>query len=217
MTDDAERYGYAFTDNFSGWRRMNIAFDDFSRQEIYNGAPNDGFGLNAVHGWTIGATQTDGRVTFFIDDFSLQHVGAGVHDKPEAIISNVDYAINELPMYGLREKTEAQKRADEDYIATMTRDGRTREDAAQVAAKNAWNIFYAGDKRNAIRRFNQAWLLDPDNQLALWGFAVTCVDRGQLEQADDYYRMAIDSGPFNPALERDYRLLQQKLASLPPE
>lgn len=213
--DDAERYGYAFTDNFSGWQRMNVAFEDFSRQEIYNGAPNDGFGLSAVHGWTIGATQTDGAVTLFIDDFSLQHVGAGAHDVPDAIGANVDYAINELPMYGLREKTEAQKRADEDYIATVTRDGRTREDAAQVAAKNAWNIFYAGDKRTAIRRFNQAWLLDPDNQLALWGFAVTCIDRGQLERADEFYRMAIESGPFNPALERDYRLLRQKLADAP--
>lgn len=210
-SDDAERFVYGFRDDFSGWRRISIAFDDFVRKEIYNGAPNDGMGLVTVHGWAIGATQTNGPVTYYIDDFSLQHVGPDTHEGVAVGGDDTNYAVNELPMYGLREKTDQQKKADQAYIAYMTKGGRSREDAAQVAAKNAWNTFYAGDKATAIKRFNQAWLLDPGNQLALWGFAVTCVDRGQLEQAAEYFRMALESGPSNPALERDQRLLLQRL------
>ena len=51
-----------------------------------------------------------------------------------------------------------------------------------------------------------AWRLDPDNQLALWGFAVTSIDRGDWDAALRYYRMAIERGPDNPRLERDYKL-----------
>lgn len=126
-----------------------------------------------------------------------------------------DYPINELPMYGLREKTAEQKRADEAYIEAMTQDGKSRAEAAESAARMAWNIFYQGDKATAIRRFNQAWLLDPQNQLALWGFAVTCIDRGQLEDAIRYYRMAIEAGPENPGLQRDYDIALRMLAREP--
>jgi Tfp pilus assembly protein PilF len=96
----------------------------------------------------------------------------------------------------------------------MTKDGRSREEAAEVAAKNAWNVFYSGDKAAAIRRFNQAWRLDPDNQLALWGFAVTSVDRGDWDAALHYYRVAIETGPANPPLERDYKLALRQVEKM---
>ncbi len=214
-TDDAERFVFTFEDDFSGWRRVAVPFDDFVRKEVGNGAPNDGLGLWNVHGWAIGATNTDGPVTYFVDDFSLQHVGVASHDDA-ASQPAIEYAINELPMYGLREKTPAQRRADEEYMRDMTRGGQSRQAAAQVAAKNAWNVFYSGDKATAIRRFNQAWLLDPGNQLALWGFAVTCVDRGLLLEAGHYYELAIESGPPNPGLERDYRLTLRQLEKMQP-
>ena len=203
--DDAERFVYTFEDDFSGWRRIAIPFDAFVRKDVGNGAVNDGLGLFAVHGWAFGTGATDGPVTYFVDDLSLQYVKTEQETgaAPEAA---AEYPINELPMYGLREKTARQKRADKKYIRFMTKGGRSREEAAETAARNAWNVFYSGDKAMAIRRFNQAWLLDPDNQLALWGFAVTSIDRGDWDEALRYYRMAIEIGPHNPRLERDYRL-----------
>ncbi|MBT8083466.1 MAG: hypothetical protein KJO56_13660 [Gammaproteobacteria bacterium] len=210
-TDDAERFVYLFEDDFSGWRRIAIPFGEFVRKDVGNGAPNDGLGLVAVHGWAIGVGTTDGPVTYFVDDFSLQYVKTKQEAGPEAA---AEYPINELPMYGLRDKTTKQKRADKKYIRDMTRGGRSREEAAEVAAKNAWHVFYSGDKAAAIRRFNQAWLLDPDNQLALWGFAVTSIDRGDWDAALRYYRMAIESGPENPRLERDYRLALRQVEKI---
>jgi len=68
----AEVYTYAFTDNFSGWKRISVAFDKLLRKEIYNGAPNDGLGLSEVHGWAFGTLNTDGPMTYYIDDFELR-------------------------------------------------------------------------------------------------------------------------------------------------
>jgi len=198
--DTAERYVYNFADDVEGWRTVAIPFDAFMRKDSGAMAPDDGLGLDAVHGWAIGTTASDGPVTWFVDDFSL------LRPQQTPQTGEADYPLNERPMYGLQEKTKEQKRADEQYIRMMTEGGRSREEAAEVAAKNAWNVFYGGDKAMAIRRFNQAWLLDPDNQLALWGFAVTSIDRGDWEAALAYYRMALESGPPNPRLERDYQL-----------
>lgn len=116
----------------------------------------------------------------------------------------VDYPINELPMYGKRKKTDRQKRADDKYVKDMTNHYGSRETAADVAAKLGWNVFYKGDKTLAIKRFNQAWLLDHLNQYALWGFAVISQERGQLGEAIRYYRIAIENGPKNTSLQRDY-------------
>ena len=69
--DDAERYVADFKDSFSGWKKITIRFADMRRKEIGNGAPDDGLGLDHVHGWGLGATNTGGPVTYYIDDFTL--------------------------------------------------------------------------------------------------------------------------------------------------
>jgi hypothetical protein len=69
--DDAERYGYEFTDDFSGWKQIVIPFDDMVRAEVGNGAPQDGFHRDRVHGWAFGATDTGGPGTWYLDDIRL--------------------------------------------------------------------------------------------------------------------------------------------------
>ncbi len=209
--DTAERYVYDLADDFEGWRTIEIPFGAFMRKDSGPHAPNDGLGLDAVHGWAIGATVTDGPATWYVDDFALVRTVPGTRSAPAADA----WPINERPMYGLAEKTPEQKRADEEYIRMMTEGGRSREDAAEVAAKNAWYVFYSGDKVMAIRRFNQAWLLDPDNALALWGFAVTSIDRGDWEAALRYYRMAMENDPDNPRLQLDYELALRQVEKVP--
>jgi hypothetical protein len=193
--DDAERFGYTFIDNFAGWRRIAIRFADMQRKEIYNNAPDDGFTLSEVHGWAFGALNTNGKITLYVD-----HVGLG-----PAPAARGNYPINELPMYGHLTKTAAQKRADKKYIEYATSGGRSREHAADMAAKAGWNYYYKGDQPTAIKRFNQAWMLDPENPLALWGFAGICRDRDQMDDAIRYFEMAIEKDPENILLERDYQ------------
>jgi len=193
--DDAERYGYDFiTDDFSGWKQVIIRFADLRRKEVGNGAPVDGLGLSEVHGWAFGTTNTGGPITYYLDNFELRNAPA----------SSADYTINELPMYGHLQKTADQKRSDKRYIKEMTESGRSREAAADSVARVGWNMYYQGYWSAAIKRFNQAWLLDPKNQLALWGFAAISIDRGHIEEAIRYFRMAIENGPEDPSLQRDY-------------
>ncbi len=73
--DDAERWTVELVDDFAGWRYFEIPFSSFSRKEIGNSAPNDGFTLTEVHGWAFGTLGTDGAVTFYLDDAALYGVG----------------------------------------------------------------------------------------------------------------------------------------------
>ena len=41
-----------------------------SSEEINNRAPNDGLGLNEVHGWGFG-TANKGQARYYLDDFEL--------------------------------------------------------------------------------------------------------------------------------------------------
>lgn len=212
ITEDAERFVYTFKDDFAGWKRISIPFDDFVRKDIGNGAPDDGFGRERVHGWAIGSMFTDGPRTFYIDDLSLQR--SRTDESDPGARAPTDYPIEALPMYGQREKTPAQESASDTFIRTMTQDGRSREAAAQAVARDAWDFHDRGEYAASIRRFNEAWLLDPGNQLALWGFAATSVERGNHDEAARYYRMAIEAGPQDARLEREYRLTLRQLEKL---
>ena len=71
-TDDAERWSVALVDDFSGWRYFEIPFDDFFRKDIGNGAPNDGFTRQEMHGWAFGSLNTGAAVyTWYLDGASL--------------------------------------------------------------------------------------------------------------------------------------------------
>lgn len=69
--DDAERFTVTLKDNFSGWQQIQLPFTTFTRKEIGNGAPNDGFTLTEVHGWAIGALTTPAPQTYYIDNVML--------------------------------------------------------------------------------------------------------------------------------------------------
>ena len=73
-TDDAERWTVTFRDDTVGWHRLEFPFSSFTRKEIGNGAPNDGFTLFDVHGWAFGTLGTGGARTYYIDDVELYGV-----------------------------------------------------------------------------------------------------------------------------------------------
>ncbi len=211
--DDAERYSYEFVDNFSGWKLIAIPFEVMVRKEIGNGAPNDGLGLSAVHGWGLAALRTDGEITYFIDDVTVHPVSL-YESVPEGLSreSDVWSPINELPMYGEYEKTEWQKEVDEQFFArVLPRFDADREAAAEYFARIGWNFYGEGKKSAAIMRFNQAWLLNPENQHALWGFAVISMERGKLESAIRFYEMAVDISPENSKLREEYEHVRRNL------
>lgn len=73
MTDDAERWSYPITDDFTGWKLIEIPFSEFTRKEVGNGAPDDGFGRDEVWGYTIGlfGNVNIGDQIYYVDDVML--------------------------------------------------------------------------------------------------------------------------------------------------
>jgi len=208
--DDAERYSYQFVDDFSGWKLVSIPFAVMERKEIWNAAPDDGLGLTSVHGWGFAALQTKGEGTYFIDEVRLRRVPL-LESLPPGLSRETDIwvPINELPMFGGYEKTVVQVDADERFLQTVLPSfAGDRAAAAEYFAQVGWNLYYGDDRSTAIKRFNQAWLLDPDNAHALWGFGVICRERGNVQDALRYYRMALDAGSQDPRLLEEYEALR---------
>lgn len=96
--------------------------------------------------------------------------------------------IDNIPMYGQPAipRPEHLKKADEDFIKEAVAGLGTRE-----AASKAW--FAQGEeflqKRNldfAMRRYNQAWLLNPNNYQPYWGFGRVMLERGKFDEAIDH-------------------------------
>lgn len=95
---------------------------------------------------------------------------------------NIAYAqdISLLPKYGSLPKTEAQKISDEKFIASIDEYHKgNRKKAAEEISARGWQFLRQGNVADAIRRFNQAWLLDSSGGSALWGMAVIQANTGK--------------------------------------
>ncbi len=80
--------------------------------------------------------------------------------------------ISLLPKYGDLPKNAIQQEADKKFISTI--DERYKGDRKKAAAEvsmRGWQLLRQSNFDDAMRRFNQAWLLDSTNGNALWGMA----------------------------------------------
>jgi Tfp pilus assembly protein PilF len=91
---------------------------------------------------------------------------------------------NLLPKYGLLPKTEAEQAANKVFISGMDEEYHgDRKKAANFMAMRGWQYLQEGDPDNAMRRFNQAWLLESKNGTALWGMAAVEADKGKYDDS----------------------------------
>lgn len=110
--------------------------------------------------------------------------------------------LNLIPMYGYPhvEKPGWYKEADEKFIRCMvveksappnlTEEDKnctdrfpSREEASKRVAEFGWNYFHKGDYSTAMKRFNQAWLLNPNNYAAFWGFGLLLSKQGKFTES----------------------------------
>lgn len=68
---------------------------------------------------------------------------------------------------------------------------RNRENSIE-AAELGWGYFEKGDLSTAMKRFNQAWSLDPANPRALWGMAVVQYRKSRSAPEDGASRDRIE-------------------------
>lgn len=117
-------------------------------------------------------------------------------------------SINLIPMYGYPkiEKTDTQKEADERFIKTAIANSGSRENASKEFAAEAWRERRKGDAANAMRRFNQAWLLNPNYYQPYWGFGALLLAEGKAADAATHYEKAsalVDVDQERPRLLTD--------------
>ncbi|MBI2727788.1 MAG: hypothetical protein HYX42_16220 [Polaromonas sp.] len=88
---------------------------------------------------------------------------------------------DQLPGYrGLdRSANPALRAADEKLIFDTVRQYGSRERASAAFVENGFTFYGRDDLENAMRRFNQAWILAPDNPEVYFGFAVVLHDKGK--------------------------------------
>ena len=107
---------------------------------------------------------------------------AACADKTPAPAPSED--IDLLPKYGLLPKDAARRAADDQFIAeTDQKFHGNRKKAAADIADRGWYLLDHGDGAKAMKRFNQAWLLDPENGSALWGMAALRSQAGKFAEA----------------------------------
>lgn len=92
--------------------------------------------------------------------------------------------INLQPKYGLVPKNEAQKAADAKFLAGIDDYYKgNRKKAEKDVAARGWQLLRQGNIPDAMRRFNQAWLIDNANGSALWGMGAIQSDAGKIAES----------------------------------
>jgi tetratricopeptide (TPR) repeat protein len=92
---------------------------------------------------------------------------------------------DKLPMYGQPAiaRPESLKKIDEDLIRDATFRFGNRQAASRALAEQGWASVRKGILDTAMRRFNEAWLLNPKNYQAFWGFGAVLSEQGKLAEA----------------------------------
>lgn len=115
------------------------------------------------------------------------------------------YPPNERPMYGGADKTPAMEQADEKFIASVLASGYTRRSGAEEAAARGFQSLAKRDFPAAMRRFNQAWLLDPEYPASYHGFALVLIQRDRKPaEAEKMFKKGADLPGASAALLADY-------------
>lgn len=102
--------------------------------------------------------------------------------------------IDQQPMYGgIDRNTNPQLKAgDEQFIAGVTKEFGSRENASDRFVEQGIRHYYQNNYSMAMKRFNQAWLLNPRNPEAFWGFAIVYHDEGKNCEAKDMIDRAVE-------------------------
>ena len=92
--------------------------------------------------------------------------------------------INLLPKFGGQPKSAEAIEADQEFLRNMDNLFKgDRHKAAEHVASKGWDYLRSGDPVTAMKRFNQAWLLDSRNVNALWGMSSIVGAEGELDLA----------------------------------
>jgi Tfp pilus assembly protein PilF len=122
--------------------------------------------------------------------------------------------IDQVPMYGGMDRSqfETLKQADEQLIRDTTKQFGSREKSSMAFVGTAFNYYQQGDNQRAMARFNQAWLMNPDNPEVYWGFSAILHDAGKFCEGFRLLELGVSKGPMQSAYKPDLAVLYANCA-----
>ena len=132
-------------------------------------------------------------------------------------------SIDQVPMYGGMDRSLVPelKKADEAFIESTSSAFGGRERASKRWVEQGFTFYNRDELEMAMRRFNQAWLLDPKNPEVYWGFGAVMHDRGLAFGAYDMemraYKLGFRDAGFLADLGRVAALRTVEAKDLSPE
>jgi tetratricopeptide (TPR) repeat protein len=112
---------------------------------------------------------------------------------------------NTKPMYGEVAKSEEYKKIDEDFKKECMEQFKTIDSSVYVQTDNAWRYFYHNDLKSAMKRFNQAWLLNPEFPDSYFGFASLMDIQGNQIEAARFYKIGQEKDKTKERAKKCYQ------------
>jgi len=92
-------------------------------------------------------------------------------------------------MYGEVPKSSDYKKIDEDFKESVIAQFGTIDNAVQAHIDFAWSYFFRNDLTTAMKRFNQAWLLNSEFPDSYFGFAALLDMQGNITESERFYKI----------------------------
>jgi tetratricopeptide (TPR) repeat protein len=138
-------------------------------------------------------TRTQIITLFFL--CGLLQLSTTSYSKPHDKKVNID----EVPMYGGmdRSKYKKLKKGDKKFILGVTKEFGSKEIASKVFVDIGFKLYIENNLKKAMQRFNQAWLLNPNNPAVYAGFASVLHDQGKNCESMNLMITALNKNPPN--------------------
>jgi hypothetical protein len=117
--------------------------------------------------------------------------------------------IDEVPMYGNMDRSQYPdlRAGDEKFIADVTAHYGSRENASIAWVEQGFRFYHQNQNGMAMRRFNQAWLLNPAYAETYTGFASVLFDEGKNCEAVSMLEKGFSVGRFQDGYLPDAALI----------
>ncbi len=145
-------------------------------------------------------------------------LGIAVNSGSVGAAAHTPASSDTLPMFGQPKiaRSDSQKQTDEAFIRDNALRYKTRQAASSAFTSQGWTAVRTKQLDAAMLRFNQAWLLNPKNYSAFWGFGAVSSERGKLMEAIEHLETArelIDDPVQRSALLTDLGNVHSEYAS----
>lgn len=112
---------------------------------------------------------------------------------------------NQVPMYGGVRKNQAMIDSDQAFLAKARELAASDAEAVEMSIVLGFRYFAKRDMATAMKRFNQAWLIDPDRGDIYHGFALVLIERDRdYANAERFLKIATGIQNTGPRAFADY-------------